>query len=77
MGSPVRRTGGTKMVVIESQLTDEQKKRIVAMLDKHCPAEMAQMRADAARINCEYVRARAEYAVAQVRADRALRARPC
>jgi hypothetical protein len=69
--------GRNKLVVIESKLTEGQKKRIVEILNKHCPAEMAQMRAEAARINCEYVQPRAEYAVAQVQADRALRANPC
>jgi hypothetical protein len=65
--------GRKKLVVIDTGLSADEKQRIVAMLDKACPAEMALMRAEAARNNFEYLQARTEYALAKVRADWAVR----
>jgi hypothetical protein len=69
--------GRKKPVVIDTKLTADEKKRIVAMLDKACPAEMALMRAEAARNNFEYLQTRTEYALAKVRADQAAREVVC
>jgi hypothetical protein len=59
-----------KSIRVDGALTAGEKKDIVAMLDKACPEEMALMRLEAAKLNLEYMQARADLALAQVRADR-------
>jgi hypothetical protein len=60
-------------MTVAPALTAEDKKTIVAMLDKACPGDMAAMRLEAARINFEYVQARTALALAEVQAGRARR----
>jgi hypothetical protein len=55
-------------------LTAEDKQTIVAMLNKACPEEMALMRQEAARIDFEYMQAKATVTLAHSRAARLERA---
>jgi hypothetical protein len=66
----MRNAGSAKSVRVDGVLTSDDKRSIVAMLEKACPEEMALMRLEATKLNFEYMQARADLALAQVRADR-------
>jgi hypothetical protein len=73
MGYPGRgmnNAGSAKSARVDGVLTADDKRSIVAMLEKACPEEMALMRLEAAKLNFEYMQARTDLAMAQVQADR-------
>jgi hypothetical protein len=61
--------GSAKSAWVDGVLTSDDKRSIVAMLNKACPEEMALMRLEAAKMNFEYMQARTELALEQVRSD--------
>jgi hypothetical protein len=57
-------------VMVAPSLTAEDKRRIVDMLDKACPGDMAEMRLEQAKINFGWMQARANLALAEVEVAR-------